>query len=302
MVLATCGITGWDRAVERVVSAGTGVEVEGARGVVAVAATGGADAETTGAKMGGADDEVDAINAGAGVEGGGTDVASWNGVGAGAVGGKRSWGLDAVVDEVAAVEVDSAATGGGGTVARDRGMGRMGRDWAGRMVVDWGASGGGCVGCDMMVGAVEEVRVVVERGGEVAAGGWTGGAMVVDWDAGGAEIEGAAGAKVGGWVSGDEMAGAVGVDDMDEVAVEITDEVEEDELGQTDEPADTEGEDVSDDDGVTTVSKGGGAGTMRGNRGPYWGAGNADRDEAALAMRDEEGESSNGWDTNKEVG
>jgi len=99
---------------------------------------------------------------------------------------------------------------------------------------------------------------------------------------------------VGGWASGDEMAGAVGVDDMDEVAVEITDEVEEDEPGQTDEPADTEGEDVSDDDGVTTVSKGGGAGTMRGNRGPYRGAGDADRDEAALATRDEEGESSNG--------
>ena len=36
------------------------------------------------------------------------------------------------------------------------------------------------MGCDMMVGAVEEVRVVVERGGGAAAGGWTGGATVVD--------------------------------------------------------------------------------------------------------------------------
>jgi len=99
---------------------------------------------------------------------------------------------------------------------------------------------------------------------------------------------------VGGWASGDEMVGAVGVDDMDEVAVEITDKVEEDKLGQTDEPADMEGEDVSDDDGVMTVSKEGGAGTMHGNRGPYRGVGDADRDEAALATRDEEGELSNG--------
>ena len=76
MVLAACGITGWDGAVERVVSAGAGVEVEGARGVAAVAATGGADAETTGAETGGADEEVDAVDAGGGVEGGGTDAAS----------------------------------------------------------------------------------------------------------------------------------------------------------------------------------------------------------------------------------
>jgi len=97
------------------------------------------------------------------------------------------------------------------------------------------------------------------------------------------------------------MAGVVGVDEMDEVVVEITDEVE-DEAGQTDEPTDTEGEDTSEDNGVTTVSKGGGAGTMRGNRGPCRGAGDEDRDKAALATRDEEGESSSGWDTNREVG
>ena len=41
---------------------------------------------------------------------------------------------------------------------------------------------------------------------------------------------------------------------------------------------------------------------MRGNRGLYRGAGDADRDEAALATRDEEGESSSGWATNREVG
>ena len=82
------------------------------------------------------------------------------------------------------------------------------------------------------------------------------------------------GANVGGWASGDKMVGVVGVDDMDEVVVEITDEVEEDEAGQTDELVDMEGED--EDDGVTTVSKGGGAGTMRGNRGLYRGASDED--------------------------
>jgi|SRR6266851_6862780 len=110
-----------------------------------------------------------------------------------------------------------------------------------------------------------------------------------------------AGGKAGGWASGDETAGVVGVDEMDEVVVEITDKVE-DKAGQTDEPTNTEGEDTSEDDGVTTVSKGGGAGMMCGNRGPCRGAGDKDRDEAALAMRDKEGESSSRWDTNREVG
>jgi len=38
----------------------------------------------------------------------------------------------------------------------------------------------------------------------------------------------ATGAKVGDWASGNEMAGAVGADAMDEVATEVTDEAEED--------------------------------------------------------------------------
>jgi len=100
IVLATCRIMGWDGAVERVVSASTGVEVEGVRGVVAVAATGGVGAETAGAETGGADDKVDA-----GVE----------------VAGGRA---DAGVDEVAAVVGDGAATGGDGTAAGDGGVGR----------------------------------------------------------------------------------------------------------------------------------------------------------------------------------
>jgi hypothetical protein len=282
---------GWDRAVEGVVSAGTGVEAEGVRGAAAVAVTGGMGAETMGTGTGGADNEVDAVDAGVEVEGGGTDAVSWSGTGV--VGGMRGWGVDAVVDEAAAVVVNGAAMGGDGTMAGDGGMGRTERD---------------CVGCVVMMGTVEEVRVVVERG-RGAAGGCTGGstmiggtdgATAVDWDAGGAEVEGAVGANVGGWASGDKMVGVVGVDDMDEVVVEITDEVEEDEAGQTDELVDMEGED--EDDGVTTVSKGGGAGTMRGNRGLYRGASDEDWDEAALAMRDEEGESSSGWDTNREVG
>jgi len=82
---------------------------------------------------------------------------------------------------------------------------------------------------------------------------------------GGAEVKGMAGGKAGGWASSDEMVGVVGVDEMDKVVVEITDEVE-DEVGQTDEPTDMEGEDTSEDDRVTMVSKGGGAGTMHGNR------------------------------------
>ena len=48
IVSAACGIMGWDGAVERVVSAHTGVEVEGMRGVAAVAATGGMGVETGG--------------------------------------------------------------------------------------------------------------------------------------------------------------------------------------------------------------------------------------------------------------
>src|SRR5216683_5477330 len=83
---------------------------------------------------------------------------------------------------------------------------------------------------------------------------------------GGTGVEDTMGAKVGGWANGDEIAGVMGVDEMDEVLVEMTDEVEEDEAGQTDELADTEGEGTSKDDGVTMVSKGGGAGTMHGNR------------------------------------
>ena len=35
------------------------------------------------------------------------------------------------------------------------------------------------MGCDMITGAVEEVRVVVERGGGAAAGGCTGGGTMV---------------------------------------------------------------------------------------------------------------------------
>ena len=188
--------------------------------------------------------------------------------------------IDAAVDDVAGVVDDEEAVAvdcAGDGAARGGGGATMGGGRAGRTEGDGAATGGG-----VTIGGAS---------GATAEGGATGGAGV----------EGTAGAKVGGWASGDEIAGVVGVDEIDEVLVEMTDEVE-DEVGQTDEPADTEGEDVSEDDGVTTVSKGGGAGTMRGNKGPYRGAGDADLDEAALATRDEEGESSSGLDTNKEVG
>ena len=67
MVLAACRIMGWDVAIERVVSAHAGVEVEGARGAAVVAATSGMGVET-----GGVDDEV---IAGVEVVGGETDTA-----------------------------------------------------------------------------------------------------------------------------------------------------------------------------------------------------------------------------------
>jgi len=114
IVLAACEIMGWDGAVVRVVSAGAGVEVEGARGAAAVAVG------MAGAETGGVDNEV---NAGVVVVGG-TDRASWGGAGAGAVGGIGGWGVDAAVDEVAAVVSDGVATGGGGTAAGDGGAGR----------------------------------------------------------------------------------------------------------------------------------------------------------------------------------
>jgi len=110
------------------------------------------------------------------------------------------------------------------------------------------------------------------------------------------------GAKVGGWASGDEMAGVVGVDEMDEVVVGITGEVEDDEAGQTDGLTDAKWVDAREGDGATTVSKGGGSRMMRGYREPYRGAGDTDRDEVALAMREEEGELSGEGDTNREVG
>jgi hypothetical protein len=164
-------------------------------------------------------------------------------VGAGTVAVEINVAIDNVAgvvddEEVVAVDCagDSAAIGGGGTT--------MGGGRTGRMEGDGVATGGGAT-----MGGV---------GGARAKGGATGGAGV----------EGTAGAKVGGWASGDEIAGAVGVDEIDKVLVEITDKVE-DEAGQTDEPADMEGEDMSEDNGVMTVSKGGGTETMRGNKGPY---------------------------------
>ncbi len=72
---------------------------------------------------------------------------------------------------------------------------------------------------------------------------------------GDAGVKDTVGAKVGGWVSGNEIVGVVGVDEMDKVLVKMTDEVEEDKAGQTDELVDTEGEGTSEDDGVMTVSK-----------------------------------------------